>query len=120
MKASVLNLSCEALAEFRQNIDNTLALAVNRMKEKQIRQATVTGKINILLKQTPDANGVILNMMELEPEVSLNLTAKAKIQCSKENGLFVRMDEEGRPIVGSFQIDIDELLEEMEMRAAGG
>ena len=110
MKAQVLNLGSESLVEFREKLDAALAVAVNRMKEKWLMQASVTGKIKITLEEQTDSQGEIHTLMKLEPEVNVNMSTKGKVQCGTQSGLFVQLDEEGRPVIGSCQVDIDELL----------
>lgn len=119
MKASVLNMESEALEEFREKMDAALAVAICRMKEKRIMTASVTGKIKIELVETTDVQGQILTTLELKPEVNVNMKTQAKVACGTQNGLFVQLDEEGRPIVGSCQVEIEDLMEEMAAEEGG-
>jgi len=83
---------------------------VRQLKLKDLPEGTITGKIKIVLEKAADANGEIATQMTLEPEVSINLSAKGKIECSKKAGLFTQLDENGNPVIGSCQIDIEDLL----------
>ena len=116
MKAQELNIGSEALEDFREKMDAALMVIISRMKEKKMMNGSVTGKINITMEELPDVQGEIHTLMKLEPEVSMNVSAKAKVDCKKQDGLFVQIDEEGRPVIGSCQIDIEDLMERM----AGG
>ena len=119
MKPHVLNMNSEALTDFRQKMDQCMALLICRMQEKKLMEGTVTGKVKVTMKQVPDDMGEYHTMMELEPEVSLNMSAKGKVECEKQNGLFVLMDEDGKPVIGSCQVEIEDLLEEMNQEEEG-
>ena len=110
MKPQQFDLSSEALEEFREKMDAALAMVVRQLKIKDLPEGTITGKIKIVLEKAADANGEIATQMTLEPEVSINLSAKGKIECSKKAGLFTQLDENGNPVIGSCQIDIEDLL----------
>jgi len=110
MKPQQFDLSSEALEEFREKMDAALAMVVRQLKLKDLPEGTITGKIKIVLEKAADANGEIATQMTLEPEVSINLSAKGKIECSKKAGLFTQLDENGNPVIGSCQIDIEDLL----------
>ena len=113
MKPHVLTMDSEALADFREKMDQCLALLVCRMKERKLTEGTLTGKVKVTIREAPDMLGQLHTMMELEPEVSVNMSAKGKVECEKQAGMFMQLDEEGRPVIGSCQVDIEELLEEM-------
>lgn len=113
MKPHVLTMDSEALADFREKMDQCLAVLVCRMKERKLTEGTLTGKLKVTITEAPDKLGQLHTMMELEPEVSVNMSAKGKVECEKQAGMFMQLDEEGRPVVGSCQVDIEELLEEM-------
>ena len=110
MKPQSFDLSSEALEEFREKMDAALAMVVRQLKIKDLPEGTVTGKIKIVLDKAADANGEIATQMTLEPEVSINLSARGKIECSRKAGLFTQLDENGNPVIGSCQIDIEDLL----------
>lgn len=113
MKPHVLTMDSEALADFREKLDQCLALLVCRMKERKLTEGTLTGKLKVTISEAPDMLGQLHTMMELEPEVSVNMSAKGKVECEKQAGMFMQLDEDGRPVIGSCQVDIEELLEEM-------
>ena len=110
MKPQAFSITSEALEEFREKMDAALAMVVRQLKLKDLPEGTVTGKIKITLDKAADANGEIATQMTLEPEVSINLSARGKIECSKKAGLFTQLDMNGNPVIGSCQIDIEDLL----------
>lgn len=110
MKPQSFDMSSEALEEFREQMDAALALVVRELKGKGLPEGTVTGKIKIVMEHAIDANGEYATMINLEPEVSLNMSTKGKIECSKKAGLFTQLDENGNPVIGSCQVDIEDLL----------
>lgn len=110
MKPHTFNLNSEALGEFREKMDEALAAVVKQLKRRNMREGTVTGKIHIILTEATTEDGEVLTQMEIEPEVSMNISAKGKLECAKKSGLFTRMNNEGEPVIGSCQMDIDDLL----------
>ena len=110
MKPQQFDISSEALDEFRDKMDAALAMVVRELKNKRLPEGTVTGKIKITLEKAADGNGEIATQMTLEPEVTINMSAKGKIECGRKAGLFTQLDENGNPVIGSCQMDIDDLL----------
>ena len=110
MKPQSFDISSDALEEFREKMNAALAMVVRQLKIKELPEGIVTGKIKIVMEKAADANGEIATMINMEPEVSLNLSAKGKIECSKKAGLFTQLDENGNPVIGSCQVDIEDLL----------
>ena len=112
MKPQTLTLDSEVLGEFRENINNTLAVLVREMKARGLHEGTITAKVDITIEEAVDANGQIAKQLSIQPEVTMKMGAKGKVECSKRSGLFVRLNDDGVPVVGHCQIDIDELLAE--------
>ena len=112
MKAEELNLNSEALEDFKTNFDMALALLVREIRLKGLPGGQISAKIKIKIEEVTDINGQICRMMALEPDISLKLGTQGKIECRKRNGLFVKLNENGVPVVGSCQVDIDELLDQ--------
>ena len=110
MKPQTLTLDSEVLEDFRGNFDDTLAVLLREMRNRRLREGTITAKIDIEIKESADVNGEVIRMVNLVPEINMKMGAKAKVECEKRNGLFMQMNDEGVPVVGSCQMDIDELL----------
>ena len=112
MKPQVLTIDSEVLGEFRDNFNGTLAVLVREMKARGLHEGTITAKIDITIEEAADANGQIAKQLTIQPEVNMKMGAKGKVECSKRSGLFVQLNDDGVPVVGHCQIDIDELLAE--------
>ena len=110
MKAQELNLNSEVLDEFREQFSETLALVVRELKMRGLYQGSITAKMDIKIEQHHTMDGEIVQVMSIKPDISMKLGAKAKVECKEKTGLYMQLDEEGRPVIGSCQIDIDELL----------
>lgn len=110
MKPQELNLKCEALEEFMTNLEAALKIVTMRMMERKMQTGTVSAKIEVELKEMPTADGEILTMIEIKPDVKVKIGSKASLDCEKQGGMFIRQDDYGAPIVGSCQVDIDELI----------
>lgn len=110
MKPQILNIDSEALDEFKEKLNATLAMVVRQLKLRQLPEGTVNAKIKIQLEENIAETGEIIQFLTLEPEISMNMTTKGKVECKKNSGLFMRLDDEGIPMIGTCQIDIDEML----------
>jgi len=110
MKPQTLTIESEVLEDFRTNFNGTLAVLLREMRSRRLREGTITAKIDIEIDEHADVNGEILRMVNIVPEINMKMGAKAKVECKKKNGLFMQMNEEGVPVVGNCQMDIDELL----------
>ena len=110
MKPQTLTIDSEVLEDFRDNFDGTLAVLLREMRNRRLREGTITAKIDIEIKENPDVNGEVIRMVNLVPEISMKMGAKAKVECAKKYGLFMQVNDDGVPVVGSCQMDIDELL----------
>lgn len=113
MRPQRLTLDSEALETFRERMDAALNMMIFQMKDKQLTEGTVTGKINvILLPMTDEDTGERYYKMEIEPQIDVNVKAKAKIECPVTAGIFAAFDEQGAVMVASNQISMDDLMEE--------
>lgn len=114
MKPQALTINSEALADFTDNFNGAMATLVREMQTRRLNEGTITAKVDIQIQNVPNEDGEIVRMMNIIPAVDIKMGAKAKVECQKKVGLFVQMNEQGIPVVGSCQMDIDELLAEGE------
>ena len=112
MKPQELNLDSEVFEEFREKFNAALAVMIQQMTEKQLREGTLAVNVAIAMGQAATADGEIVSTIVIEPGMKMKIGAKAKVECSKRGGFCVKVDPEGRPIVASSQIDMDEVLGE--------
>lgn len=109
MKPQELELNCELFNEYRDALDAAIKNCVRQLVLKGLDAGTVTGKIEIKLNQAADANGEVIFYPEIEPEVTLKIGAKGKIDCGKKQG-FAMKCAGGNFIVGTDQVTMDELI----------
>ena len=108
-----LTLSSEALNDCRESMNAALTGTRTKLKEKKLREGTITAKIKIFMVDvTEKETGQVFTRLELEPDVGVKIGSKGKIDCQKVSGLYVEMDKEGIPVVASNQISMDELMEQ--------
>ena len=110
MKPQTLTIDSEVLEDFRGNFNTTMAVLLREMRSRRLREGTITAKLDIEIEEHADANGEIIRLVNIVPEINMKMGAKAKVECKKRNGLFMQMNDEGVPVVGNCQMDIDELL----------
>ena len=112
MKPQTLKIESEALEDFRDNFNGALATLVREMQTRRLNEGTISAKLDIQIQSVPNEDGEIVRMLNITPAVDIKMGAKAKVECQKKLGLFCQMNEDGVPVVGSCQMDIDELLAE--------
>ena len=118
MQAHVLGLNSETLEEFRQNFDMAIRSLVNNLTERDLETGTVTAKIKITIKKELGGQALPATMMKIEPDVGIKIGASGKVKCGEQNGIYLKYDGDGMPIVGDHQMSIDEYIMEREGRSA--
>lgn len=117
MKPQRLNLESEALEEFRKRLNAGLEIVTSQLIRKKLYKGTVSAKIGITISErADDKTGEIYYEIELEPNVSMKIGASGSLKCGKTAAI-MKQDAEGRPIIASEQIGMDELMEEERERA---
>ncbi len=87
--------------------------AVTRtMIRRGLQSGTVTGKIDIIIKEVTSSDGEVYKMMVLEPDVKMKIGSKDTIKCNKVGAMFAQIKEDGKVIAGDRQISMDELMEQ--------
>ena len=115
MKPQRLSLNSEALEEFQNNMSCAIETAAREMAKRKLNKGTVTGKIEIMMLETHDKEtGEIVRHLVLTPAVKMKIGADAKIDCMEKGGIIMKEDRDGRVIIASQQIGMDELEEENE------
>ena len=117
MKPQELSLQCEALEEFVMNLDEALKITAKAMMRKKMQCGTVNAKIDIVIQEVTNTDGEVFKILSIKPGVSMKIGSKEKMELAERNGLYVKQDENGVPIVGSSQVSIDELISSQEATA---
>lgn len=110
MKAHVLGLESEVLEEFRQNLDMSIRALVNNLTERQLETGTVSARIKITIRQEMNGQAMPSAVMKIEPDVGIRIGASGKMKCGEKNGIYLKYDEGGMPVIGDHQINIDEYI----------
>lgn len=114
MKPQRLNIESEALEEFRQSLNAALEIVTCQLIRRKLQKGTVSAKVAITIhEQADDKTGEIYYQMELEPNVNMKIGASDSLKCGKKAAI-MKQDAEGRPLIASEQIGMDELIAEKE------
>lgn len=112
MKPQRLSIESEALEEFRQKLNAALEIVTCQMVRKDMTEGTVSAKIKITLAEKYDENtGEMYHLMSLEPDVKMKIGQSDGMKCGKTDCIMQR-DAEGRPVIASNQIGMDEVMRE--------
>ena len=112
MKPQRLNLESEALEEFRQSLSAALEIVTCQLVRRRLNKGTVSAKVAITIEErADDKTGEIYYQMELEPNVSMKVGASDSLKCGKRSAI-MKQDNDGRPMIASEQIGMDEIMQE--------
>ena len=120
MTPEFLSLNCEALDEFRTNLDEILKLLINNLVERNLRTGTVNAKIKVTIENATDGSGAPVHQLKLEPDLWLKIGAKGQMKCKAQSGLLMKYTEDGEPVIGPSQISVDEYIRELDERRNAG
>lgn len=118
MKAQVLGLHCELLADFREKLDQAIRTLMINLTERDLENGTVTAKIKITRKTAVDVAGIVSTKISMEPTVGIKIGASGQVRCNMANGLILAYGKDGEPVVGESQVTIDEYMRSRENRTA--
>lgn len=106
-----LSIESEELTTFRNMFDLSLRNMMVNMKEKDMQNGTITGKIKIQMERVLNRDtGELMTVIHMKPDVSIKLGINGKVECEKINGLHLAFDRNGNPVISENQISMDELL----------
>ena len=110
MKPQRLNLESEALEEFRQSLSAALEIVTCQLIRRRLNKGTVSAKVAITIEErADDKTGEIYYQMELEPSVNMKVGASDSLKCGKRLAI-MKQDNDGRPMIASEQIGMDEIM----------
>ncbi len=114
MKAQELTIDSEVFKDTKFIFDDAISHLLRNMIRKDLSEGklTLTVKItsaNIINQET----GASEQRMIFEPKINIKIGEKADAKCPITGGLLAEIDKNGNVLVGSNQIDIDELMNEM-------
>lgn len=114
MKPQRLNIESEALEEFRQSLNAALEIVTCQLIRRKLQKGTVSAKVAITIhERADDKTGEVYYQMELEPNVHMKIGASDSLKCGTKAAI-MKQDAEGRPLIASEQISMDELIAEKE------
>ena len=113
MKPQRINLDSEVLEEFRAALSGALEIVACQMMRKKLNEGTVSASVKISTEErADDKTGEIYYTMELEPKVKMKIGASDDMNCGKRGGIIMKQDYQGRPLIASEQISIEEIQQE--------
>ena len=111
MKTQELTINGEMFNELRNNLDVAMTILINRMISARIDKGAVSTKIAITMKDFIDDNGEIVRTPEIDYSIGMSMSEKDSIKGNMQRGLILKRGGEGRLLIGSQQIGMDELME---------
>ena len=113
MKPQRINIDSEVLEEFRAALSGALEIVTCQLVRRKLHEGTVNASVKIGIEERTDANtGEIYYTMELEPKVRMKIGASDDMQIGKRGGIIMKQDYQGRPLIASEQISIDDIEQE--------
>ena len=113
MKPQELNIESEIFDDLREKFDMTINALMRNLIAKSMREGTLTIKIKVLMDEITTADGEIQYMPAFEPKINMKINAKGDIELDKIEGLLLKDSGDGRHVIGTSQISMDELIEEL-------
>lgn len=111
MKPQSLDLESEVFDEFRANLDAAIRMTVAQLVQKDLTAGTINTKIDIAIKKEADEEtGEIIYIPTIEPDVKIKFGAKGGLKCKRATGFLMKQKQDGTFLIGSKQIEIDELM----------
>ena len=115
MSAQVLGLHSEPMKDFRENLDEALRMLVTNMTERDLGTGTITAKIKVTIEHSDYG----FTQMKIEPDISIKIGAKAQKKCGIQQGIFLKYDQDGMPVVAGNQISLDDYIRNRDGREVG-
>jgi hypothetical protein len=111
MNPTELSIGTEIFADLRIKMDAALNAVISNMISKNMGSGKVTAKIDITLnRKTDEETGEIHYEPVFEPVVNVSIGAKGKMECSAPVGLILKQTKNGRNVIGTNQISMDDLI----------
>ena len=114
MKPQALKLESEIFGELRGGIDACLNILVCQMLQKGINAGSVTAKIGIEIKEDVTEDGEVIRRPDIKFSVGYGMNAKDSIKGNVQKGLILQRDDQGKILIATQQIGMDELIGEGE------
>ena len=113
MKPHELDINSPVYAGVLETLGREINKTIKDLITKDLSEGKVTLQFKLGIMSAPDEDGVFHNTVIFEPKLKSSIGRSAEDKLGAYGGR-VAIDEDGRVIIGTNQIDIDELLEEQE------
>lgn len=117
MKPQELNIESEIFQDLREKFDIAINAVIRNLINKSMSVGSLTAKIKIELDKTVTQDGEINYMPTFEPKINIKVGAKGDIECDKQEGLLLKESCDGRHVIGTSQVSMDELIDEIKKGA---
>ena len=113
MKPQELNIESEIFADLRKKFDIAINAVIRNLISKSMGEGTLTAKIKVKLDKHVTSDGEIIWSPVFEPKINIKIGAKGDIECEKAEGLMLKESSDGRHVIGTSQVSMDELIQEL-------
>ena len=112
MKPQPMTLDSEIFNEFRGMLDAAIRSTLNQMTDREIKGGKICATIDIKMASSVDNDtGEIVYTPQLEPKININIGSKDDYKMLKQYGFIMKDDGKGGYVIGTNQIDMNELLD---------
>lgn len=113
MKPQRISLESEVLEEFRDKLNAALEIVTCQLVRRKLYEGVVSASVRIEVEErADDKTGEVYYSMNLEPKVKIKIGASDDMKCVKRGGIIMKQDYQGRPLIASEQISMDEIKQE--------
>ena len=113
MKPQELTIDSDCFWDLKQRMTEGITEALDTLMEKKLSIGSISTKIDIEIRETQnEETGEIVYQPIFSYDVNYKIGAKHKIGKGVSAGLYLEKTMDGRNIVASNQISMDELVEE--------
>ena len=117
MKPQELNIESEIFDDLREKFDIAINAVIRNLINKSMGEGSLTAKIKIQLDKHVTSDGEVSYMPTFEPKINIKIGAKGDIECEKAEGLLLKESCDGRHVIGTSQVTMDELIDEIKKGA---
>ena len=111
MKPHELDINSPVYAGVLEMLGHEINSVITDLVKKDLSEGAVTLKIKIGIMKSPDEDGVLHNTVVFDPKLKSNI-GRSRDEKLGVGGGRIEIDKDGKIIIGTNQISMDELLDE--------
>lgn len=113
MKPQELNIESEIFDDLREKFDIAINAVIRNLITKSMGEGSLSLRIKIQLHKNVTQDGEIEYMPTFDPKINIKIGAKGDIECEKAEGLLLKESGDGKHVIGTSQVSMDELIAEL-------